>query len=43
MVVTPRADVDEGREWGPNWVLVGLVGLFIEFWIVLAGTLAERL
>jgi hypothetical protein len=43
MVVRPRADVDEGRESGPNWVLIGLVGLSIEFWIVLAGALAERL
>jgi hypothetical protein len=43
MVVRPRADVDEGRESGRNWVLIGLVGLSVEFWIVLAGTLAERL
>jgi hypothetical protein len=28
---------------GLNWGLIGLVGLCVEFWIVVAGALAENL
>lgn len=35
--------MEDGREPGLNWVLIGLIGLCVEFWIVVASALAENL
>jgi hypothetical protein len=37
-----RVHVEDGRP-GLNWALIGLVGLCVEFWIVVASALAENL
>ena len=37
------AHAEDGHEQRRNWVLIGLVGLSLEFWIVVTSALAHSL
>ena len=45
LMVVRHADVhpETGRDYGRNWALIGLVGMCVEFWVVLASLLAAAL
>ena len=45
LMAVRHADVylEGGREYGRNWALIGLVGMCVEFWVVVAIFLAAVL
>jgi hypothetical protein len=45
LMAVRHADVhpETGREYGRNWLLISLVGLCVEFWIVVVAVLTAYL